>query len=321
MSGMMKSLYIEDNQSICLKDIPIPQPQNGQVLIKVEYAPVNPFDKEFLNGHKITLKPLVSSVPGFEGSGTVIASGGGLLGWQLKGNRVAFYTEHQFGAFGQYAIADVNYCAQLPKHVTFQESCCSYINPLSVLMMHQLIGNAHGIISTGASTNIGRMLTRYSQYKGINVINIVQSQTEEKILKDEGAKLILNINQEDFDEKLKLMSSSYNTTVLFDSVGGDQLSRILNLMPYGSRTYLYGNHSKQSLEGIYCANLMYQNKKIFGFSFVDNLQTKNIIQLKLMMNEVLNNIQGYFKTLPTKIFTLEEFEKALESKEKAIFKI
>ncbi|CAD8155077.1 unnamed protein product [Paramecium pentaurelia] len=321
MNGMMKSLYIEDNVSINLKDIPIPQPSNGQVLIKVEYAPVNPFDKEFLNGYKIGQKQLVSTVPGFEGSGTVIASGGGLLGWQLKGNRVAFYTEHQFGAYGQYAIADVNYCAELPKNITFQEGCCSFINPMSVLMMYQLLGNASGIVSTGACTNIGRMLMRYCQSKGINVINIVKSQGEEKLLKDEGAKLILNINQEDFDEKLKLMSSSYNTTVLFDSIGGDQLSRILNLMPNNSRTYLYANYSKKSLEGIYSANLMYQNKKIFGFSFVDILQSKNIIQLKLMMKEILNNIQGCFKTLPTQIFSLEEFEKALESKEKAILKI
>ncbi|CAD8064327.1 unnamed protein product [Paramecium primaurelia] len=321
MSGMMKSLYIEDNVSINLKNIPIPQPLNGQVLIKVEYSPINPFDKEFLNGYKIGQKTLVNTVPGFEGSGTVIASGGGLLGWQLKGNRVAFYTEHQFGAYGQYAIADVNYCAELPKNISFQEGCCSFINPLSVLMMYQLLGNASGIISTGACTNLGRMLMRYCQYKGINVINIVKSQGEEKILKDEGAKLILNINQDDFDEKLKLMSSSYNTTVLFDSIRGDLLSRILNLMPNGSRAYLYANYSKKSLDGIYSANLMYQNKKIFGFSFVDTLQSKNIIQLKLMMNEVLNNIQGYFKTLPTQIFSLEEFEKALESKDKAILKI
>ena len=41
----------------------------------MECAPINPFDKEFLNGYKLGLKPLVNTVPGFEGSGTVVASG------------------------------------------------------------------------------------------------------------------------------------------------------------------------------------------------------------------------------------------------------
>lgn len=44
-------------------------------MIKVEYASIHPFDKELLNGFKVGKKDLIGIVPGFEGSGTVIASG------------------------------------------------------------------------------------------------------------------------------------------------------------------------------------------------------------------------------------------------------
>lgn len=61
-------------------------------------------------------------------------------------------------------------------------------------MMYQLCADSLAIISTGGSSNLGRMLMRYSQSMGLNVINVVKSLNEEKLLRDEGAKLILNVH-------------------------------------------------------------------------------------------------------------------------------
>lgn len=74
-------------------DVPIPGP--GQVLIKVECAPINPSDTYFMNGmYESALgnsgtKLVLPMVPGWEGAGTVVANGGGLMGWRLVGKRVA----------------------------------------------------------------------------------------------------------------------------------------------------------------------------------------------------------------------------------------
>jgi len=68
---------------------PIPVPGKGQVLIKVECVPINPSDTYYLAGmYKGTYSYPI--VPGGEGSGTVIASGGGFYAWTLVGKRVAF---------------------------------------------------------------------------------------------------------------------------------------------------------------------------------------------------------------------------------------
>lgn len=60
----------------------IPTPGKGQVLIKVEAAPINPTDTYFMrkmyNGEY--QYPLI---PGTEGSGTVIQSGGGFYAWTM----------------------------------------------------------------------------------------------------------------------------------------------------------------------------------------------------------------------------------------------
>jgi len=67
----------------------IPVPGKGEVLIKVECAPIVPSETYFLSG-KYTGNYAYPIVPGSEGSGTVIASGGGFFAWSLQGKRVAF---------------------------------------------------------------------------------------------------------------------------------------------------------------------------------------------------------------------------------------
>ena len=74
------------------KSVPIPIPQSGQVLVKVDYAPINPSDTYLLNGY-YNGDYDYPYIPGNEGSGTVISSGGGIMAWSLIGKRVAFVKE------------------------------------------------------------------------------------------------------------------------------------------------------------------------------------------------------------------------------------
>ena len=69
--------------------IDMPKPGPGEVLIKVECAVVNPIDINFVKGGREG-KYEYPVAPGVEGSGTVIASGGGWYAWYLEGKRVGF---------------------------------------------------------------------------------------------------------------------------------------------------------------------------------------------------------------------------------------
>ena len=65
-------------ESITVGQIPTPRPEAGQVLVKVFASPINPSDLAFIQGLYGFKKPL-PAVPGFEGSGTVIEGGAGVL--------------------------------------------------------------------------------------------------------------------------------------------------------------------------------------------------------------------------------------------------
>ena len=73
----MKAVFVMgETKPLIVSEILPPKPGPGEVLIKVEAAPVNPSDINFIRGNYIHLTPPFQI--GLEGSGTVLSSGGGL---------------------------------------------------------------------------------------------------------------------------------------------------------------------------------------------------------------------------------------------------
>ncbi|MEY8841119.1 alcohol dehydrogenase catalytic domain-containing protein, partial [Cribrihabitans sp. XS_ASV171] len=87
-------------------EIPVPTPGDGEVLIRVRMASVNPSDLHSSNGEYG--QPRVKGAPaGFEGCGDVVAAGKGAEG--MMGQRVAFYATKS-GAWADYALTDARAC-------------------------------------------------------------------------------------------------------------------------------------------------------------------------------------------------------------------
>src|SRR5512143_3123692 len=79
----------EPNGPLTLREIPVPRPQAGQVLVRMAAAPINPSDLGSLSGMSYRGRRPFPFTPGLEGSGTVIEAGAGLTPRLFKGRRVA----------------------------------------------------------------------------------------------------------------------------------------------------------------------------------------------------------------------------------------
>ncbi|MBE7529474.1 MAG: alcohol dehydrogenase catalytic domain-containing protein [Chloroflexi bacterium] len=121
---------------------PVPRPGPRQVLVKVAAASINPSDLMFILGQYGFKKP-TPTVPGFEGSGTVIAVGGstGLMGRYLAGKRVACVTQ-QDGLWAEYATTTVNYALPLDDAVSLEQGAMSVVNPLTAVALIDLAKKA-----------------------------------------------------------------------------------------------------------------------------------------------------------------------------------
>ena len=95
---------IEDAQ-LQIETVPVPKPASGEVLIRVMAAPVNPSDYGKLKGTVDPAKEWTPTPMGNEGSGVVIASGGGLLAQRLLGKNVGFMNLKKQGSWAEYVTA------------------------------------------------------------------------------------------------------------------------------------------------------------------------------------------------------------------------
>jgi NADPH:quinone reductase-like Zn-dependent oxidoreductase len=278
------STISEDNKlTLALQNIERPQPGANEVVIRIEAAPLNPSDLAvmFSAGDMTTATQsgteensvIIADVPakfmpavkarvnkaipvGNEGAGTVVAAGSSPAAQALMGKMVAVIGG---GTYRQYICANVQSCLELKEGTTAKEGASSFVNPLTALaMVETMRAEGHkAIIHAAAASNLGQMLNRICIADGIDLINIVRKAEQETLLRDMGAKYVVNSSSDNFLAELTAAIIETGATIAFDPIGGGQLtSDILNCMEvaaardmkehsvYGSDTfkqvYIYG---------------------------------------------------------------------------------
>lgn len=280
---LVSTISADNKLTLSLQDIDMPQPAADEVVVRIEAAPLNPSDQAVLfsaadmstatqSGTEdrpvITADVAAQFMPalktrvgkdtpvGNEGAGTVVAAGSSPAAQALMGKTVAVIGG---GTYRQYLSANVQSCLVLKDGTTAKEGASSFVNPLTALaMVETMRAEGHkAIIHAAAASSLGQMLNRICMADGIDLINIVRKEEQETLLRDMGAKYVVNSSKDSFLADLTAAIIETGATIAFDPIGGGQLaSDILNCMEaaitrdveeynvYGSNTfkqvYVYG---------------------------------------------------------------------------------
>jgi NADPH:quinone reductase len=254
----LRSLVTEQGAlELSLIDVPVPVPRPGQVLIRVEAAPVNPSDLGLLfAGADMTAatvggspdRPVVTtplsegalralaarvgrSLPvGNEGAGTVVAAGNSLEAQALLGRTVsvaggAMYT--------QYRVSEASACLVLPEGTPARAGASSFVNPLTALgMIETMRQEGHsGLVHTAAASNLGQMLVKLCLEEEVPLVNIVRRSEQEELLRSIGAAHVCDSSASSFKRDLRDAVAATSATLAFDATGGGNLaSQILSAM-------------------------------------------------------------------------------------------
>lgn len=280
---MFSTLTAEGELRLELKEQPMPIPGENEVLIRIEATPINPSDHGVMfgwasmasaissgSGADTVLTAPVSDqgmavmkarigqslAVGNEGAGTVVATGTSELAKSLDGKVVAAMGG---GMYGQYRCVDASVCLPLLEGHTAKDGASSFVNPLTALCMIETM-NLEGhtaLVHTAAASNLGQMLNRICLDGGIDLVNIVRKDEQETLLREMGAKYVVNSSKDTFMADLTDAIHATGATLAFDATGGGTLaSTILSAMEaaaartpgaysiYGSvkhkQVYLYG---------------------------------------------------------------------------------
>lgn len=319
MNALQIDQYHEDPfeaiRSLKLVTKPTPKPSKGQVLIKVAAAPCNPSDILLLQG-KYGKRKTLPATPGWEGAGTVVATGGGLLGRWLVGKRVAFSAQSDGdGSWADYCVVDAKTCIPLKRDVSFEQGACLIINPLTAVgLIDEATSGGHtAIIQTGAASQVGRMVLQLAKLKKIPAIHIVRRPDQEELLKKLGAEIVLNSEAPDFVQTLKAEAKRLNATIAFDAVAGNMTGTLQSAMPNHSSVLVYGALSGANCSHITPLGLIFQEKVVKGFYLSGWIAKKGFWGLYRATNLVQNLIaQNTFHTDISTHVSLAETARALE---------
>jgi len=312
----MKAVFIEKQGGpLVLKEVDIPHPGPGEVLIKIAATPVNPSDitaiKNVHNEHDIN-----TFIPGIEGSGRVIAAGKGILPRLWMGKRVACSAGYPTsGTWAEYMVTSATKCFPLSNKVTDEQGAMSLVNPLTALGFFDIIKNKKhkALINNAAASSLGRMVELLGKKERIPVINIVRSQKLADILKNVGSRYVLNSSEPLFTEKLRTLSHGLKATILFDSVCGRQLADIIAVLPYGSNVVIYGNLSGEEETAVNPRVLLTNNITITGFFLGNQAKENGMVKNILNIRKVSHLMQTGMQIRIRSRFPLTKAQEAVDS--------
>lgn len=114
----MKSAFHDKSLKVEIRNLPIPSPGPGQLLIKTVVSGTNPKDWKQPKYWAPDVEPLNH---GDDIAGYVEAVGEGVLGFR-KGDRVAAFHElkAEHGSFAEYSVAWARSAFHLPDHTSFE---------------------------------------------------------------------------------------------------------------------------------------------------------------------------------------------------------
>ncbi|WP_441229497.1 zinc-binding dehydrogenase [Tardiphaga sp. 215_C5_N2_1] len=329
---------------ISLQQVSIPAPGPDEVVVRIEAAPINPSDLGLLLGAADPASAKASgsgvssivtaTVPqanmkamggrldesmavGNEGAGTVVKAGSSDAAQALLGKTVAMIG----GAmYAQYRVIKARECLPLPEGTTATEGASCFVNPLTSLgMVETMKREGHtALVHTAAASNLGQMLNKICQKDGIDLVNIVRSEEQEKLLRGIGAKYVCNSTSPAFMEDLTAALIATNATLAFDATGGGKLQgQILQAMEvaavkamkvysrYGSTThkqvYVYGRLDLRPIEFV-PAGMAWGMGGWLLFPFLQKIGAADAARLRA---RVVAELKTTFASHYTKVISLE----------------
>jgi NADPH:quinone reductase-like Zn-dependent oxidoreductase len=312
----MKAVFLEKpGGPLAVRDLPVPVPGRGEVLVRMAAAPVNPSDIARIKTAHLDCD-LGTFVPGLEGSGTVVAGGGGLLPRLWLGKRVACAAHNpNSGTWAEYIVTPATACFPLSKDVDDEQGSMTLVNPLTALAFFDIArrGKHKALISNAAASALGKMIILLGKRNRLPVINIVRREEQAATLESLGARHVLVSSRPGFIEQLSALSHELNATLLFDSVCGKGFGALLGALPYGSRAVVYGNLSGEEFPEFDPKNILANNLTITGFYLANQARGNGLIKNILNLRKVGSLMRSGMTTVIHRNFPLEKAQEALDT--------
>jgi NADPH2:quinone reductase len=193
-------------------ELPDPEPKEGEVLVKVLAASLNPIDT-YIRAGTVSMPRPSPYIPGCDLAGIVIKLGAGVKRFRV-GDRVWGSNQGLMGrqgTFAEYAAVHEDWLYPIPDSVSEQEAAAVALVGITAhlgLFRCAKLQAGEIVFVNGGTGGVGSMVVQMAKAIGARVITTVGSEEKAQLCRQWGADLVLNYKTDDVPAKIKEFSGA-----------------------------------------------------------------------------------------------------------------
>ncbi|MEM8867576.1 MAG: zinc-dependent alcohol dehydrogenase family protein [Verrucomicrobiota bacterium] len=227
----------QPDEVLRLEEVATPEPESGEVRVKLLSATINPSDYGMIGGSYGHLREL-PAVAGREGVGEVDALGANVTGVSI-GQRVRF---PETGAWQGYACIDVNALLPVPMAIPLDQAAISFINPpTAYCLLKEVVDLKPGswVLQNAGNSAVGLSVIQIAKAFGLKTISEVRRESLVAPLCELGADHVV-IEGEDWVREVESWTDGQGVQLALNSIGGQSAIRQIKTLASGGTQVTFG---------------------------------------------------------------------------------
>lgn len=318
---MKAAILNKKNSPLEIKDIPIPEIGDEEVLVRVMYSGVNPLDNMIIREEVKLITPYkYPLVMGNEFSGVVEKVGSNVSGFS-EGDRVyARMPLDKIGTFSEYTAINMDAISKIPDYLSFEEAACVPLTALTAVQSFELMNVKSGdkIFISGGTGSLGAMAIPIAKSMGLYIITSGSERNRERVM-DLGVSEFIDYKTQDYSEILS------DVDYVLDTLGESELEKEFKILkPGGALVSLRGLPNQEFAKRMGLSAVKKLLFKFAGLKFDKMAGKKNQKYYFLFVEsngKQLDEVSRIFEEKNIKpsvdtVFELSDVNKALEKVDK-----
>ena len=307
MKAAVQVGYGDPSEAIVVKEVPTPEPGQGEVLIRVRAATLSRkdlFATQNLRGPGLRPRPPLPHVNGADAAGEIAAVGPGVKGWAV-GERVVTYAgfycgeceyclrgEHtacpQYGAMGEqtwgshaeYVVVPAYTLERIPGDLPYERAVFaggSWVTAWRMLVTVAQAQPGETVLIVGASGGVGTGGIRIAKMAGCRVIAVVGGAWKVQRALELGADAAIDYQVEDFQQRAMELTGGRGVDIVMDSVGAATWRQSINSLASFGRMVICGATSGDT-PNISIREIYQRHRRILGAPKGNRTDFRNLLR-------------------------------------------
>jgi len=221
--------YDKNGCDLEIRDIPVPEISEKEVLVKIRTAGINPLDNMIIHGEvKLIVPYSFPLVMGNEFVGIIDKTGSDVKGFAAGDRVYGRMPLKKIGAFAEYAAIDSSAIAKVPEYLSDEEAACVPLTALTALQSFELMYPKAGetVFISGGTGSLGAMAIPVAKSFGLTVFTNGNGASEERVRKL-GADRFIDYKKEDYAKVLS------DVDYVLDTLGDRELAKEFAILKKG----------------------------------------------------------------------------------------